>query len=73
MRQKHALDCWVIACDADTIRWLKISMGSKTAYEGKCSSCDIRYEIGVTIGGGMTVSHEGHEKIQRLNDAIRAR
>ena len=66
MSRKDALSCWVNTCPPNTIFWNKIP-GSKTSYDGTCSDCKTFYEIGVTIGGGMTVSHEGYAKIQELN------
>ncbi len=67
MSRKDALACWVNTCPPNTIYWNKIDMSSKIGYKGICFECGVSYEIGVTIGGGMTTSHEMYEKIQELN------
>ena len=66
MSRKDALDCWVNTCPPNTIHWNKVDIGSQTAYDGLCTECKVSYEIGVTIGGGMTASHENYDKILEL-------
>lgn len=67
MSRKDALDCWVNTCPPKTIYWNKIDMSSKVGYKGICFECSVSYEIGMTISGGMGVSHGAYAKIQELN------
>jgi len=65
-QDKDALDCWSKWCSANSIRWIKEKHGSNTVFTGKCK-CGVQYEIGVTIGGGMTTSKESYMAIKRRN------